>query len=324
MHIDRRLVGFGLFLITIGGIMVAVRQGAIDSRVAADAWHLWPLIIVGLGLSIALAGRPGAPVGGLIVALTFGAIVGGFAATGSVPGAGLCGGSRDGGAPFADRGGTLLPGAQITIVHNCGDLAVGTVAGSTWSLTGRADNGAQPTTVERAGSGLRISAPERGIMDLDRGSSWTVVLPQDPNIELSVELNGGDGRLALAGATIDSLSVEGNAGSVDLDLRDVAALGSADVKLNFGSATIHLPARSASITLDVNAGSAGLCLPTGAGLRVKLESVAASSDFQQHGMALEGGAWQTPGFATAEIRLDVTADVNAGSLSLDPVRSCAG
>ena len=52
MHIDRRLVGFGLFLITVGGVMVAVRQGLLSEEAARQAWTLWPLILVGVGLSI--------------------------------------------------------------------------------------------------------------------------------------------------------------------------------------------------------------------------------------------------------------------------------
>ena len=34
MHIDRRLVGFGLFLITVGGVMIAVRQGLLSEPTA--------------------------------------------------------------------------------------------------------------------------------------------------------------------------------------------------------------------------------------------------------------------------------------------------
>jgi hypothetical protein len=64
VHIDRRLVGFGLFLITIGGVMIAVRQGFLSEDLASRAWTLWPLILVGSGLSIVLSRRPGAALGG--------------------------------------------------------------------------------------------------------------------------------------------------------------------------------------------------------------------------------------------------------------------
>ncbi len=53
MQIDRRLVGFGLSLITVGAVMVAVRQGLLSEDTAGRAWSLWPLILVGIGPSIA-------------------------------------------------------------------------------------------------------------------------------------------------------------------------------------------------------------------------------------------------------------------------------
>jgi hypothetical protein len=117
--------------------------------------------------------------------------------------------------------------------------------------------------------------------------------------------------------------VDANAGSVDLDLRQTAAVGDLTVKLNFGSATIRLPPRTLTGSLAINAGSAALCVPPGAGLRVAIESVAASNDFEAHGLSQVNGAWETPGFATADVRLELRATANAGSLSLDPPRSCA-
>ena len=103
MLIDRRLVGFGLFLITLGGVMVAVRQGLLGEGVARQAWTLWPVILIGAGLSIVLAGRPGASIGGLVLAVTFGAILGGVAATGVFPRAGVCSAANRTTCRFANR-----------------------------------------------------------------------------------------------------------------------------------------------------------------------------------------------------------------------------
>ena len=323
MQIDRRLVGFGLFLIVAGGVMVAVRKGLIDEAIAREAWTLWPLLLVGIGLSIVLAGRPGAAIGGLVVAVTLGAILGGVAATGVFPGAGLCSGNDAGGTNFADQGGDLGATARVSISQDCGDLTVGTVSGSTWNVNGRSRDGSPPR-IDRDGSTLRVRSPDDGRFDLGGSSTWQMVVPRDPSLDLDVSLNGGDGRLILAGAHLSALSIEANAGSVDVDLRDVAAAGDAKIEVNFGSATVHLPTISMTMRLSANAGSAALCVPSGAGLRVTLDSVAASNDFKNHGLVQVGNAWETPGYASAEIRLDVRADVNAGSISLDPGRQCAG
>jgi Domain of unknown function (DUF5668) len=323
MHIDRRLVGLGLFLITVGGLMMAVRQGLISEDDARKAWTLWPLILVGTGLSIVLAGRPGAAVGGLVLALTFGAIVGGVAATGEFPGVGFCGSGRGQGDAFPATGGDLGTGARVTIAQDCGDLTIGTVDGSTWNVSGASRDG-RPPRIDRGADTLRITAPDGGPFDLDRTSSWAVVLPRVPAIGLNVKVNGGQSRLALAGTTVSDLEINANAGSIDLDLREVAAVGDTTIDVNFGSATLRLPNRTMTATLAINAGSAAICLPSGTGLRVKLDSAAASNDFGGHGMVQANGAWETPGYASATARIDIRANVNAGSLALDPARQCAG
>jgi hypothetical protein len=325
MHIDRRLVAFGLFLIAVGGVMTAVRAGVIGEGAARDAWTLWPLLLVGTGLSIVLAGRPGAALGGIVVAVTLGAMLGGVAATGVFPGAGLCSGNRDraDGSPFSDQGGALGTSARVTLAQDCGDLAVGTVSGSTWNIAGRSRDG-RPPRIDRENDTLRVRSPDGGPFDLGGSSSWQVVVPRDPALDLEVRLNGGEGRLALGGSHLSALAIDANAGSIDVDLRDIAAAGDTRIEVNFGSATIRLPSLSMTARLSVNAGSAALCLPLGAGLRVTLDSVAASNDFKDHGLVQVGNAWETPGYASAAVRLDLRADVNAGSLALDPTRQCAG
>lgn len=323
MHIDRRLVGFGLFLITVGVVMIAVRQGLISDDDARRTWTLWPLILVGVGLSIVLAGRPGAVIGGLVLALTFGTILGGVAATGVFPGVGVCSGNGDRGTAFPDGGGALTGTADVTIAQDCGDLTIGTVAGSTWNVTGKSTDGRGPRIGESSDT-LRVTTPDGGPFDLGGSSHWNVVLPRDPSLNLQVTVNGGQSDVALAGATVNRLKIEANAGSINLDLRDVEAFGDATIEINFGSAAIRLPNRSMTATLSVNAGSAAICLPAGAGLRVKLDSAAASNDFSSHGLVEQDGTWQTPGYAEATVRIDVRADVNAGSVALDPARQCAG
>jgi hypothetical protein len=323
MHVDRRLVGFGLFLSTVGIVMVAVHQGVVTEDAARQSWTIWPLILVGVGLSIVLAGRSGAVIGSLVLALTFGVIVGGIAATGAFPGVALCASQRGAGSPFTDTGGDLQTGSRVTVSQDCGDLTIGTVAGSTWNLSGESRDGSTPR-IDRGPDSLRITTPEGGPFDLGRTSAWDLVLPRDPALDLMIGLNGGQGRVALGGANVRQLSIDANAGSIDLDLRDIAFLDDLALDVNFGSATIRLPSRSTSATITVNAGSASLCLPAGAGLRVKLDSAAASNDFASHGLILANGAWETPGYAGGIVRLDIRADVNAGSLSLDPARACAG
>ena len=323
VRIDRRLVGFGLFLVTVGVVMVAIRQGLIPDETARRAWNLWPLLLIGFGLSIILAGRPGAAIGGLITAVTFGAIVGGVAATGSIGPIGICTGDRDRGTAFAQTGGELGASARVSIEQACGELDIGTVDGSTWSLSGLSGDG-RPPTVSATAADLRIESGSSNAFDVGRSSSWDVSLPRTPAIDLDVTASAGEARLDLGGANLTDLSVIRNAGASRVDLRDVAAITSVSLEVNAGSATLWLPNRSLTGTIQANAGSIAICLPSGVALRVTTgDSVAASNDFAARGLVRNGEAWETPGFASAQTRIDLSAEANAASLSLDS-SSCTG
>ena len=68
MRINRSLLNWGVFLIALGGVPLAVQQGWADASIAGDLWRLWPLILVGIGLGLILRWTPVAWLGGALVA----------------------------------------------------------------------------------------------------------------------------------------------------------------------------------------------------------------------------------------------------------------
>lgn len=140
-----------------------------------------------------------------------------------------------------------------------------------------------------------------------------------------VETSGGSSRVVLEGAAVRDARFETNAGSALIDLRGVRSIADLDVHANLGSTTIRLPERSLAGSIAINADSAAVCLPPGAGLRVELDVVAGSADLAGHGLVqTHDDVWESPGFAAPAMRLELRVDVNAGSLALDPARECAG
>ncbi len=69
MRIDFRLIGWGVFLVLVGVVPLAVSQGWIPDDLRW--WELWPLILVGAGVGLLLRRTSFAPLGGLIVAAWF-------------------------------------------------------------------------------------------------------------------------------------------------------------------------------------------------------------------------------------------------------------
>ena len=80
--INRSLLNWGVFLIALGGVPLAVKQGWAEESIAGDLWRVWPLILVGIGLGLILRWTPMAWLGGAIVAATFGLIFGALIAGG--------------------------------------------------------------------------------------------------------------------------------------------------------------------------------------------------------------------------------------------------
>jgi hypothetical protein len=319
-QIDRRLLGWGLFLVLLGAIPLAVRLGALAPETAAMAWSLWPLFLIAGGLGVLLRETPLRFTGGLLAAATAGLIGGGILAGGGFA-IGTCGdgGSRE---TFETRDGSLGPSATVSIDLDCGNLAIGAGDGSTWRIEGESDGGAAPR-IEASSDRLTIRDANRGgpIGFVDDGQRWQVTLPREATLDLDVQANAGEVRLDLAGVTAREVRIEANAGQVRADLGSMTDLNRLDLSVNAGAARVTFPTRSFEGSLDVNAGQILMCAPAGVGLRIRTGDAFAAS-YNLADLVDVGGAWESPGYATAELRIELAVDANAGQVTLNPDGGC--
>lgn len=320
MRVDRRLLTWGLFLILVGAVPLAVRQGILDEEVVAEWWRLWPLLIVAAGIGIVLGRTSLAIFGGLLTAATLGLMAGAVLA-GGLSFAG-CGGEQ-GGVAFPPREGRFSGTASVDLELNCGDLTVRASDADTWRIEGLDDDGEGPR-IESGGDRLAVRSDERGrpFTFLGKRERWTVTLPAAPALDLDVILNAGRGSLELDGATLDGLTVGANAGDVALDLGDVAELGAFHLELNAGSARIVLPNVSFRGAMSVNAGTIRFCAPAGAGLRIATSSTVSSENFGAQGLTRSGDTWETADFESADVQIILDVEANAATLELNPSGGC--
>jgi hypothetical protein len=320
MRIDRSFLNWGVFFVVLGAIPLAVRGGLLAADTVDRWWQLWPLIIVGVGLAIVLRRTPADWVGGLLIATTSGAMLGGaFASSGGFP-FGIC--NDRGGTAFPTQTGRFATVAEADLQLNCGDLTVRTAEGSEWQVAGSTEDGGPPSVAADEGR-LQVRTPERRFDLFGGRQSWTVTLPTAPTLDLDVTTNAGSGELGLGGATLRRVSIDANAGSVVVDAVEARDLAELDVSVNAGSATLDLPRLNFSGRLSANAGSLAFCLPSGTALQVSMDdNVAASNNFADQGLSLSGSTWRTEGYATAEVKVDLEIDANAGSVTLNPEDGC--
>jgi len=329
MHVNRGLLGWGVFFIALGAVPLAVQGGALDAATARRAWELWPLILIGAGLGLALRNTPAVALGNVVVGLTFGLMSGGLivGGLGSAPVA-FCGttGNTDaapGGRPLT---GTLGAGAGVDLSVNCGSLTLAPQAGTGWSIVWPAGTNRDPQVRTSSEKELRVEMGTRSGFGVgDHAAHWDMALPADPTIDLSLSVNAGSAKALLAGAHISSLSASVNAGDARIDLSGAYGPTSVTGSANAGTLSIGLPEPSATLTgsLTANAGSVRICVPAGTPLRIKAgDEPLGSNNFAQRGLTQSGNVWTRGAWDGAISRIDLTVSANLGSITLDPEDGC--
>jgi hypothetical protein len=319
MRVDRARLNWGILFIVLGGVVIAYNRNVVSSSTLSDAWRLWPLIVIGIGLKFVLSRTPAAFVGSLLVAVTVGAMIGSAFAVGPNIG---CGGGHTGGT--VARSGAFDTNANATVELNiqCGVANVSTSSDGQWHVNGTGNSGNAPS-VDANGTWLRVRSADVHDWGFDRGKDdLQIQLPQNARISLLTTLDMGDARYNLGSANLASAGFTLNLGSLHVDLTG-AQVGTLSVSTNLGSAFVTLDGSSdLSGDLDTNLGSLELCVPDGLGLKVTASDSLSSSDFDGLNMIRSGNEWKTPGYDTAAHHANLTASTSLGSLKIRHAGGC--
>ena len=318
MKLNRGRLNWGVFFIALGAVPLAYHQGVFSASAIGDAWRLWPLVLVGIGLAIVLSRTPAYFVGGLVIAAAMGLVFGSLFAIGPQLGCG----HGNGGSNSISRDGNFAGGANVSLDLQCGRANVTTSPDSQWhvrssgTISGNAD-------ISNSADSLSVTSGGHDGWWIDRGDeTWDIALPAGQSMALSVSVDAGDAHLNLGGVNLSSASFSLNAGALHADMTGARG-GSVTVSTNVGSSSLILDG-SSSVTgsLSTNVGSLQLCAPNQLGLRLKSTESLASSNFPSAGLVRVGDAWQTPGYDAAANKADFTVSTSVGSLTLNPAGGC--
>lgn len=327
MRVNRTLLYAGIFLVAIGGVVVAADLGAVDTALLADALRLWPLAIIGLGLGLVFRrSQLGLPAGMLAAAMP-GLLIGGAFAI--VPRfAGDCG-AREPAAIVASESGTFEGPATVRVTGGCGSLSIGTADGDGWQLEAGNTAGRAPV-VTASGSGLRIDAVgDDGWDALSRGrDDWDLTLPTSPLRSLELDVNAGRADVSLRDAQIDRLSLAANLADVVVDASE-AAVAAVFADVNLGKLAIVLPAGADSrATFEAGAGELRVCVPEGLGVRVEVRGDAETVEVngldpdRPRFRLTDGATWVSSDYGTADHRTDVLITADFATVEINPIGGC--
>jgi hypothetical protein len=317
MAINRRFLYAGLFLVALGGVLVAVDLAAVDTSALAGVLRLWPVALVAIGVGIVARRSRYALVAGMIASLLPGLVLGGGLAV-APQAASECGGGRELATNVSNRG-SLADGASVDINIDCGSLAVDTLPGSAWAVTSRASGGRAPV-IEATEKQLSLrSTGGDEWFDADR-QQLALSLPTTRLDGLALQLDAGQSTMLLGGTTVGRLDVVGNAASISIDATE-ATIDTLDANLNFGRLSVMLP-QGSSLTgsFDVSAGELRICTPFFLGVHVHFSG--SPREVRINGLEAHGSIWENDSYATATNKADLDVNVDFGSVLINPIGGC--
>jgi hypothetical protein len=317
VRVRRGLLFWGLFFLALGGIPLLVRAGLIDANVVAGAWRLWPLLLVALGLTLILGRSRAGVLGTVVAALALGAVAGGALAASApwIGNVGGCGSSASASDQHTERSGTFAGPATVTLDMDCGTLDVGMRSGSDWHIL--ADHRGDPPTIDSKVDALDIHSPD---VFGNRRQAWQIELPSDQTRTIDITANASSGKIVLAGATLDTLKAQLNAGDLRFDATE-ARISQADLSINAGRMRIRTGTDFHG-SLSANAGQIELCAPPEVELRIRVqEQLTFAHNLDERGLSRSADVWTRPGSSNGGL-VDIDVQGNAANLTLDPDGGC--
>jgi hypothetical protein len=299
-------------------VALAIQAQLIPADSARQAWRLWPLLLVVIGIAIIASRTPFGAVATLLAGLVAGGFAGALVA-GAPDGLSLgCGGEP---TETVTAEGSFATDGEVELDFSCGELEVSTQAGTAWSVVARHGADEEPLVTSDADS-LRVSAEGGGFIGFTDGrQSWDVVLPTDATLSLSVDSNAASSGLDLENADLSTLAIDANAGEVTVALPGAAVRG-LSIDANAGSVSMGADATTRlEGTIEMNAGSLELCAPEDLAIAITIEgeNVSFSHNLDESGLDRQGDTWSS-GDGDAQLSLDVSG--NAASFTLNPGGGC--
>jgi hypothetical protein len=329
MRINRSLLNWGVFLIALGGVPLAVQQGWADSSIAGDLWRIWPLVLVGVGLGLILRWTPFAWLGGALVAATFGLVFGALVAGGVSGISSACVGLGSGETATTDESGeATAPEFRLDLSLSCGELAVSRGSGGQWSVSARHAPDAAPT-IEGSAAGLAVNggSPARDFFVLGQQTrnDWRVELPAPASLSVIASLNAADGSIDLGAGPLARVEGQFDGSDIVIDLSAATTPMPAALEMTFNASAgrLALPTGSVVGNVTLNVSAFTLCIPASAEARLELATTLSSDDLAESGLTKVGDGWQSAGYDTAATRIDLSLTSTVSSLSIERPEACS-
>jgi len=318
VNVRRGFLNWGIFLVCLGAVPLAVQLNVIDREVATSLLRLWPLILIGIGLGIMLRFSRAAALGGIVVAATFGILIGVFFAAGFPSFSGACTGDSNG-TPIT-RTGAVTGSLELNVELMCGEMTVGRAPGGTWSVDVSA--GDETPLIASSLNQLILASAKQGFpFGADQREIWHVTMPTESSLSGSITVNAAKIVATLGQGPLGAINVTYNAADGRLDLAG-ASSATLNGTLNASTIGLILPSGSFNANITINASTLNVCSAADTGLRITYDDTLSSQNFASMGLTQSGKTWQSANYSTATAHAEIHISANVSTTNLNPAGGC--
>jgi hypothetical protein len=297
-------------LIGVGIALLLTNLGYLSWSSWNVLWRLWPVGLVSLGVEILIGRR--STIGAIISSVLILALVGGAIALAvyapSIPAFDSLTQPGEWRTEHIEHPLSETKSASVDIDLGSVPYSVGALNDSDNLIEGDITHRGRlifDVTERGSAAEVKLDSIYNGPWDWPYGFSqpeggWDVQLSPDVLLKLRIDSGSGRGDLDLSQLQIDDLYIDSGSGDIDLSLPSDSSFTG---------------------TIDAGSGRLAINLPTGVGMRVRLDSGSGAfrpnEDFELVSGDRDDGVWETEGFDSAEVAIELKIDQGSGSITID-------
>lgn len=315
-----------IILIGVGILWLLSNLGYVSLTNISQLWRLWPVLLIVAGLDILIGRRT--PAIGFILGLLVVAAVGVFLFSG-IQFPGVTGTSQVVTETFQapiDQAKAAAVDLQFwsdPVTLN-GQASSSNIIDTQITHSGKVDFSQSGTTTKTIRLSHTGDFPPDFLFSTTSNRHTDVSLTSAIPLDLSIHTGSGSSQLDLRDLNLSNLQLQSGSGSMQITLPASKVTSPASLHSGSGAIDLTLPAGSSlDLNIDSGSGSVQIQLPANTGVHINLAHKGSGSvNFPSGLMQLSGargdeGTWETPGYASAANKINLTIHSGSGSVNIN-------
>jgi hypothetical protein len=291
-----RHLGFGIFLLSLGVLLLLINVGIISWTIFESIFELWPALLIVAGINVIFRHNE------IVKALTWLALLAVVVFYGIY---------YNGGSNFSKPG--WSSGSSVKY-----ESKAGVEYGEIKLALGGTRLNVDSTNTDFVNATLSNPDVMHKIEDRDGGKKQYVSFDEKKIFGINFDKGGDDARFSLNDGVIWNMDVDTGAvaGTIDMSNLKVEKM---DMDVGAANLTLILGDKYKSTDLDIDAGASNIdiTVPKNTGVKVKMDAALTDTNLKNLGWNRSGNYYISPNYDSSDVKVNMDVDMGAGKFDIN-------